>query len=464
MSTIPISRRTLIKTLAAGSAGVGINAIAPWVIPETPGFAVNTSYWSIELAEKNPAPTTDIVCDIAIVGGGFTGLSTAYYLTQNLPSAHVVVLEAERCGNGASGRNGAMLMNLTGDTYMDMSADRALHERLYRLTVDNIGRLAALSKRYGIDLDLELNGTLVVGESRADADQFADIAAAAQRRGVPMQFWNADQVRNHIGSRIYSSGLLEPNSGQLHPGKLVRLWKTAAQSSGAIIHESTQVSDIQHGDTVQIHLANGRTVRTRKLVLATNAYTSKLGYLRNAVVPIVNHVAITAPIAPAQLEKAGWRARMPFCDNRINVTYLGITPDRRIHIGGASEQYQFNNGVTLPSDTQGAIQRLRDEFERLFPELGQVAFERHWWGLVDMSADESPAVGHFDAHDNIYYAVGLSGHGVNLTSVLGRILADVVAGRGAQWNWFPYLNRLPPYLPNEPLRWLAAQAAFAFLR
>jgi len=464
MSTFPISRRTLIKTLAVGGAGIGINAVAPWVLPETPGFAVNTSHWSLELPEKNPAPTTDLECDIAIIGGGFTGLSTAYYLKQATPTARVAVLEAERCGNGASGRNGAMLMNLTGDSYLDTEHDAEIYGRLYRLTVDNIQRLEALAKRHAIELDIDLNGTLVVGDNKADADQFAHIAAAAQRRGVPMQSWTGDQVKSHIGSRAYTCGLLDPNSGQLHPGKLVRLWKAAAESSGAVIYEGAVVSDIEHGDPLRIHLANGRTVRARKLVLATNAYTSKLGYLRNAVVPIINHVAITTPIPPELLRKAGWLTSMPFCDNRINVTYLGITRDQRIHIGGCAEQYQFNNGVTNPPDTKGAIQQLRQEFERLFPALRQVAFERNWWGLVDMSADESPSVGRFDSHYNIYYAIGLSGHGVNLTSVLGRILADVVTGHSEHWNWFPYFNRLPPYLPNEPLRWLAAHAAFAYIR
>jgi gamma-glutamylputrescine oxidase len=461
MAKFPISRRTVIKTLAAGGVGVGVNAAAPYVIPEQPGFAVNTSYWSLALADKNPAPSADVECDIAIIGGGYTGLSTAFYARALLPSARVVVLEAERCGNGASGRNGAMLMNLTSDSYLDTDQDAALFGRLYRLTLENIQRIDALSKRFGIDCDLELNGTLVAGENKSDADQFAAVAAAAKHRGVPMELWNADQVRGAVGTRAYTCGLYEPNSGQLHPGKLVRLWKTAAQSSGALIYEGSIVRHIEPGERLRLQLDDGRTVRAGKLVLAANAYGSKLGYLRNAVVPIINHVAITEPVSAELLTRCGWRRRVPFCDNRINLTYLGLTRDGRIHIGGGTEQYQFNNGVR-PPDTEVAVARLRREFERLFPELTQVSFERNWWGLVDMSIDQTPAVGRLGSHENIYFAVGLSGQGINLSSVLGRILADLIAGNGAQWSWFPYLNRMPPYIPNEPLRWLGVRAVLAF--
>jgi glycine/D-amino acid oxidase-like deaminating enzyme len=450
----------MIKTLAAGGVGVGVNAAAPYIIREQPGFSLNTSYWSLALPEKSPAPARDIECDVAILGGGFTGLSTAFYVRQTLPAARVIVLEAERCGNGASGRNGAMLMNLTSDSYFDTGRDAALYERLYRLTLDNVHRIDALSKRFGMDCDLDLHGTLMTGDNQADADQFAEVAAAAQRRGVPMQLWNADRVRDAIGSRAYSCAVFEPNSGQLHPGKLVGLWKMAAQSSGAVIYEGSAVRHIETGARLRLELDNGRTVQAARVVLATNAYTSKLGYLRNALIPVINHVAITEPIPAELLDRAGWRRRIPFSDNRLRTTYLGLTREGRIHIGGDTEQYQFNNGVH-PPQADVAVARLRADFERLYPELIQIPFERHWWGLVDMSADQTPAVGRLTSNENIYYAVGLSGQGVNLTSVLGRILGDLIAGNGAQWSWFPYLNRVPPYLPNEPLRWLGFRAVMA---
>ena len=126
--------------------------------------------------------------------------------------------------------------------------------------------------------------------------------------------------------------------------------------------------------------------------------------------------------------------------------------------------YVFNNGVRQPKDTQAHYDRLRKELTRIFPALESEPFEAQWGGLVDMSLDETPAVGWMGKHGNIFYAIGFSGHGVNLTSVFGQILADLISGNGAEWRWFPYLNRFPPYTPNEPLRWLGVQAALGYYK
>lgn len=459
-----ISRRNLFKAAAVGGAGLGANVIAPWALPERPGFAVNDSHWSRELPSKNAAVAADIDCDVAIIGGGLTGLSSAFYLKQASPDARVVVLEAQGCGNGASGRNGAMLLNATGNTSTDPGKDTALFGALFALTRDNIVRLEELSRRFGIDCELDLEGSLTVSENAGDAARFADIVSAARQAGVEMEVWDGARLASEIGTRTYSSALYEPHSGQLHPGKLVTLWKTAAQSVAADIYEDTVITSVEHATPLRLRTATGRMIRANKMIIATNAYSSKLGYFRNTVIPIINHVAITRPIPQAVIDQVGWRRRIPFADNRLNVSYLGLTRDNRIHIGGGVEQYEFNNGVLPSPDTKAAVARLRKEFERLFPTLASVPFESAWWGLVDMSADQTPAVGRYDGHPDIYYAIGLSGHGVNLTSVLGRILADLISDRGAQWEWFPYLNRLPPYIPNEPWRWLGMSAVSLFLR
>jgi glycine/D-amino acid oxidase-like deaminating enzyme len=204
-------------------------------------------------------------------------------------------------------------------------------------------------------------------------------------------------------------------------------------------------------------------VRAPVLVLASNAYTGRLGYLQRAFAPVWHTVAITSPLPEAAVARLGWGSRMPFSDDRIDPWYLGLTRDNRVHIGGGAAWYGMNGAPPPAPWFDGRLRVLRERLLHLYPSLAEVPFEAGWSGAVDMSLDEAPAVGRLAGHEPLYYAIGYSGHGVNLTSVFGRILADCIAGARDRWSWFPYLDRLPPPIPNEPLRWLGARAGLALV-
>ncbi len=449
--------------VAVGGAALGLNAISPGIWPERPLFGLNRSHWARALPAPNPPPTRDLDADFVVIGGGFTGLSAAYYLRQVLPQAKVVLLEAVRCGNGASARNGAMLQTSTEDTYMEPDVDPVFHRRLYAVTRDNIERIRRLQAVTGVDCELDTRGALQVAFTQRDAQAMPRIAAKLRAAGLPVDDWGAEDVAQALGTRAYHGGLYEPASGQVHPGKLVALWKRAAELSGAEIYEGAAVTAVDEGPRLSLHLANGITARSPHVVLATNVYTSRLGYLRAAVAPIVNHVAITPPLGPSELAALGWSRRIPFNDSRTNVVYAGLTRDNRVHIGGGVEQYEFDDGLADPADHGAALGFLRRELARLYPSLADAPFERSWWGFVDMSVTGASSVGRMGRHGNILYAIGLSGQGVNFTSVLGRVLGDIAAGKERGWSWLPYLNHLPPYVPNEPFRWLGVEAGIGLL-
>lgn len=458
-----------MKTAAVAGAGavVGagtINALSPTLIPEKMIFETNRSHWAKSLPPANPALEADLVADVVIIGGGFTGLSSAYYIRKNSPSKKVVLLEAKSCGNGASGRNGAMVLNLTADRYMQLSSAPALDKKIYDMTVENIRALKAISAGVGIDCELDTNGALQVRNTRENTEKDKEYAAKANRFGIPMEYWNKQKTTAALGTNVYEGALFDPNSGQVHPGKLVQVLKAAAESAGVEIYDRTPVLHIEEGPVHRIEAANGRSVRAKALIFATNAYTSELGYLRRAVAPIFNYVGMTAPLGTEMISEIDWKSRMPFNDSRVETYYLGLTKDNRIHIGGGPADYTFNNGVTEPAAARKGYERILNELVRIFPKLAGVPFEKTWSGVVDMSLDESPAVGRMGKHQNIYYGIGFSGHGVNLTSLFGRILADLEAGRGEEWAWLPYLNRLPPYIPNEPFRWLGIHASLRYYR
>jgi len=464
-----VHRRKLLKNAVIAGAGtaaasVGVNFLAPSVLPEEMVFETNRSYWAKTSAPVNPSLNSDIEADVAVIGGGFTGLSAAYFLCKNSPGKRVVLLEAKACGNGASGRNGAMVLTQTADRYMQLSDDPALDKKIYDLTVANIDAMRAIASTGGIDCELETKGALQVCNTPENAAAAKSYAERAPAIGIPVEFWNKDQTAAALGTSDYQGAYFDPRAGQIHPMKWVQALKFAAASAGAEIYEGTPVIRIAEGPAHRLETSSGHTVKAKSLVLATNAFSSKLGYLRRAVSPIHDYVGITPPIPDLLLAEIGWKSRLPFNDCRRETYYLGITPDNRIHIGGGPVKYSFNNGVRDRKDQQRAYDMLLRELMRIYPKLAGVNFETTWGGVVDMSVDESPAVGQMGKHHNIFYAIGFSGHGVNLTSIFGRIIADLEAGGAEQWSWLPYLNRMPPYIANEPFRWLGIQASLRYYR
>jgi len=273
-----------------------------------------------------------------------------------------------------------------------------------------------------------------------------------------------EQATDALGTSAYTGALYDPRAGQVHPGKLVALWKRAAEKAGAEIYEGTPIVAVEEGAEHVLTTAHGKRVRAPTLVLATNAYGSRLGYLRRAAAPIWSYAAMTAPLAASELAAIGWRRGIPFDDNRTELFYLGLTRDRRIHIGGGHVDYLYNDGSPGSATAAQRHAALKSMLDRLYPSLGHLGFEAAWAGAVDMSLDASPSIGTLGTHHNIHYAIGFSGHGVNLSSVFGRILADLIAGNREEWRWLPYLDRLPPYLPNEPFRWLGIRARLAAIR
>ena len=463
------SRRHFLKKAALAGGGIvlgagGLNQISPRIWRESMEFEPNRSYWARSQPDQNPPLTNHISADVAVLGGGFTGLSSAYYIRTLFPHKRVAVLEARRCGNGASGRNGAMVLTMTADRYMQISANPAIDKRIYDLTASNIQSLLKLSAMTGIDCELETNGALQVFSTDNEARDAQRYAQAARAAGIPVEFWNQQQVASAIGTRFYQGALFDFNGGHVHPMKLVQAWKAAAESSGAAIYENTAVESIQEGPEHVIHTTGGFTVKAKSLVLATNALTPRLGYFRNSILPVREYVAITTPLSEQQLAEIGWHKRAPFNDSRTAVLYLGLTRDNRIHIGGGRPSYFFNNGPGHPAEATPHYAELRRELVRLYPGLKGVEFEAEWDGIVDWSLNESPSVGCTGRNNNIFYGLGYSGHGVNLTSVFGRIIADLEAGKEETWKPYPFLNASLDYIPNEPFRWLGTKSGLAWYR
>jgi glycine/D-amino acid oxidase-like deaminating enzyme len=461
------SRRRFLKTAALGGSGAllgagGLNALSPWLWRSPLPLDSNRSYWARSQPPRNGKLAQDLNVDVAIVGGGLTGLSAAYFIRSLSPQKSVAVLEAQGCGNGASGRNGAMVLTMTADRFMNFSSSPALDREIYDLTALNIRSLSRLSAGTGIDCELEINGALQVFDNTADAQAASRYVQRARSLGMPVEFWDSHRTAAAIGSRAYEGAFYDPSCGHLHPMKLVHVFKSAAERAGAAIYENTLVEHIEEGTVHAVHTQGGHTLSARSLVLASNAFTPDLGFLRNSILPVREHVAMTRPLSEQELGAIGWQLRAPFNDSRTEGYYFGLTTDRRIHIGGGPPRYGFNNAGDGAGVARTQRAQLGRELVRVFPQLAGVEFEADWDGIVDWSLDASPAVGYTGRHNNIFYGLGYSGHGVNLTSIFGRVIADLEAGRGDGWKKYPFLNAHLDYVPNEPFRWLAARTAIAW--
>ena len=461
------SRRRFLKTSAwAGGAAilgsVGFDRLSPWIWRDPLPLEPNGSYWAASQPPQNPKLTEDLNVDVAVLGGGFTGLSSAYFLRSVSPHKSVAVLEARGCGNGASGRNGAMVLTMTADRFMSFSSDPSMDKRIYDLTAENIRFLSKLSAATGIDCELDTQGALQVFDSHADLKAAKDYVEKARSLGMPVELWDSPRIAGAVGTEVYLGGFFDPNCGQVHPMKLVHAFKVAAQGVGAKIYENTMVVSIEEGREHVLRTSDGRTVRAKSLVLATNAFTPGLGFLRNSILPLKEYVAVTRPFSEQELQEIGWRVRIPFNDSRMEVYYLGLTQDRRIHIGGGTPRYSFNNRTGNSGDSASHLLQLGRELARIYPKLSGVEFAQSWAGVVDWSLDAAPSVGCTGRYKNVFYGIGYSGHGVNLTSVFGRIIADLEAGREEPWKQYPFVNNRLYYVPNEPFRWLAAEAAISY--
>ncbi len=458
-------KRALLATGGVAAATVVPAAVTPLVCPETMRFDPNTSFW----AQGQPPETTplagDIRVDTAIIGGGLTGLFAACHLAARFPAKRILLLEARQVGHGASGRNGGMVLTQSTNESFEIGDDEETHRLLYRMTSQAILDLRDLVREEDGDCDLILDGFLFAARDQDEAEGCEEYVEKARRLGLPVEYLTEEETAREIGAQAYSGSVYDPSGGQVNPMKLVLLLKQAALARGVTVCESSPVMAISEGQPAHLSVGEkGYQVTTDRIILATNAYTSKLGYFRNGVLPIHTQTAVTPPLSPALLAKIGWRSRLPYYDSLNYLYHLILTPDNRICIGGGNAEYFFNNGTHYPYDLHGIAELLSGELARLYPDLKGIGFDNIWNGMIGATWDGQESVGVTGRHGNLYHALAYNGSGITLSCLFGKVLADLFEGKTAPWEKAPFFNHDMPFIPPEPLRWLGTQVAFAYYR
>ena len=397
---------------------------------------------------------------MAIVGAGYTGLWTAYYLLQRKPHLRVAVLESEYAGFGASGRNGGWCSALfpvgLATLAREHSRDAAVAQyRAMQGAVGEIGRVAAAE---GIDCDWALGGTIVLARSAPQLQRARAEVAGTHSFGFgadDVEMLDAGAARAHVNATDVVGGLYTRHCAAIHPRKLVRGLADVVTARGAAVYEDTRVDAIETGRV----RTGGASVEADVIVRATEGYTTGLPGHERDLVPVYSLMIATEPLSAAIWEQIGLARRETFADERHLIVYGQRTADGRLVFGGRGAPYHFGSRIDPAYDRVPSVfAGLRQSLIELFPVLADTRITHAWGGPLGVARDWHASVG-LDRSTGLAWAGGYVGDGVATTNLAGRTLADLITGTESDLTALPWVGHRSRRWEPEPLRWLGANAA-----
>ncbi len=404
-----------------------------------------------------------IEADVAIVGAGYTGLWTAYYLKKLQPDLRVVVLEAEIAGYGASGRNGGWCAGeIAGnrDHMATRHGRRAVRDLWHAMfaTVDEVGKVVA---EEGIDCHFEKGGILTFARNEAQRTSLQHELADDRGWGFSdddFRWLEADQLPGRVRGAL--GALYSPHGAAIQPFRLVRGLAEAVERLGVKIYEQTRVNEIGPGELKTEH----GTVKAASVLRTTEAFTINLDGHERDFVPVYSLMVATEPLPAAFWDRVGFGQREVFNDARHLIIYGQRTADDRLAFGGRGARYHFRSSLRSEYDRQPKVHQAVEAILRdLFPELGDARITHRWGGAVALSRDWRPSV-FFERRTGLGDAGGYAGEGVAASNLAGRTLADLVLGRETDLTRLPWVGHRSRRWEPEPLRWLGANLATSLAR
>jgi glycine/D-amino acid oxidase-like deaminating enzyme len=400
--------------------------------------------------EPAPALAGDATADVAIVGGGYTGLWTALALRERAPELRVTLLEAEICGHGPSGRNGGFVHGYWAS--LPSLLPVLGEERSVELAVAGervIPGIRAWAESRGEDVWLREAGMLEVSAAPAQdsAIEKAAEAAAGVGRAEHAVALAPAEVAERVSSPVFRAGVFYPECATLHPGLLVRALRRAALDAGVTLHEGTRVTSVRPGELE----TPGGILRAPEVVLATNAALTGWKPAARNLTNFASYVVLTEP-APELLAEIGWTGGEAIIDGRMFLHYFRTTNDGRVLMGSGTGPIGFAGRIDDRFSLDGpTAARAEAGLRRLLPGLAGARIVRAWGGPIDVSADHLPFF-RTKPGTRIHYGAGYSGHGVGPSWLGGHILAALALGADDEWTRLPLATRHVPRLPGEPLR------------
>ena len=417
------------------------------------------SFW-LENLPENPGVESlhgSNRCDIAIIGGGFTGLSTAYHTRRLLPGADVRVLEANICGFGSSGRNAGfsstlfgMAKSLTALMFGEKKAIAAHH--YMEDAVDYVGQIV---REHAIDCNYEQRGSMLVATTQAQIQRVEHELNIADSWGLEgIEAWDEARLAEEFHTRLYRRGLFESRSALLNPARLARGLMRIAKEAGAIIHEMSPVASIEELSTsFRIRTSEGE-LHADRLVYATNAYSVLFPCLAAKQTPIFQHIVLSEPLTDAQLKSIGWQSRCGLEDARSQLHYYRLTADNRILMGGGNISPVLGRKLNHDSNKK-VFAHLELHVIDVYPQLRGLKFTHHWGGPVSIAVDVTPVIGYLGRKQRALFSLGLMGHGVSMAPYNGLCLAELLADQKSKRTEMFFVGRRtipwPPHVIRFPI-------------
>lgn len=426
----------------------------------------DVSFWyaDIGLPARRPALEGDSTADVCIIGAGYTGLWTAWYLKQANPGLQVIVLEKEFAGFGASGRNGGWLTGgfaWTHRRYAETGGEAGVRAMVAAMngTVDEVIRVAG---DQGIDADIQRTDELMVATNPAQLQRLQAEVAHRRHWGEEARVHAIDAAqaldRVHIPGTL--GAMVVQNVARIQPAKLVRGLAAAVERAGVVIREGTEVTGIEPG---RVTTSGGAVVRAPIILRCTEGFTAGLPGLRREWLPLNSAQIATEPLPPEAWEKIGWQGNETLGDFANAYCYCQRTREGRITVGARGVPYRWGSNL----DTNGApdgetIRRLTAILHRHFPAAKPYRIAHAWCGVLGVPRDWCATVG-FDSRTKIGWAGGYVGVGVSTSNLAGRTLADLVLDRDTPLVRLPWVNRRVRAWEPEPLRWLGVRGMYGLL-
>ena len=418
-------------------------------LPESP-----LSLWLATYGPYVPEPALrgDHHVDVAIIGGGFAGLMTAYELKSAEPALRVAVLEAREVGYGASGRNGSFGMTVVGLGFGAMAMLRGRHflrdaHAYMERAVDVLGELIA---REELDCDCIRPGFLRTATTPGYVRRLQHDVALMQGLGFHGNDWIAGEaLRKRVDSPRYLGAIWEPRLLLVNPAKLVREEKRLAQRVGAAVYEDTPVLEIEEENGFRLRTPEG-TVQADKIAFTVNAYSHLFPLLHRKQINAFTYMIATEPLSEAQLASIGWQGREGIEDARNLIHYYRITPDNRLVMGGRPVGLRWANDLAADRN-EAAWRHLERHVGFLFPQLRGIRVTHRWGGPISVTTNLTPALGYLRGKRAVY-SLGCIGHGVSASHLNAQVLRDLLLERRTELVDSPFVNRRVIPWPPEPLR------------
>jgi len=429
------------------------------------------SFWLETAGEElkpRPSLTRSMDVDVAILGAGYSGLWTAYYLLRDNPGLSVAIVEKEIAGFGASGRNGGWVSPRFPVTasMLEQRYGRDAARSLFLAMMESVNEIGRVCEDERIDAQYHKGGYLSLARGPHQLPAIRGSYAAFERLGLGdcHRLLSAAEAQERVNVTNLEGALYSPECASVHPGRLVRGLARVVETRGGVIYEQTEVTGFEGGSAPRLITRAGELRAKRAIVLAGEAYLTRLAKLHRALMPVYSLIVLTEPLRPEQWTRIGWQNGESVASNKYTVDYLTKTSDGRILFGSRGAPYAFGSKITDEQDRHEAThERARRAVVEWFPMLEGIKFTHAWGGPLGMPRDWMPSVA-LDPASRIAMACGYTGQGVATTNLAGRVLASLVLEKRSALETLPLAQRRSPEWEPEPFRWLGVrytQNAFA---